>query len=486
MSAALIQMNITALQKISGGKIFSRFHYWFSWLGILSFTLLLASCSSVHLPGSVPKAQVSSAQLNASGTGPVTSAVLQAQVMRFADTYVAMVSQACDDISADTTNSDARLALLRWKLQQGTAAYNDATGDNPSVNALDMLVLATMAQNVVEDYGLPTYGKKVQPLLDAQTTMESNAWMMAESILTPGQQKELRSLIQAWRLKNPRQTDIGPIRFREFAAALGQAPKQASIGATSIFSLLYLNPLSGLDPTTAAIEGIRELGERTVYYTQRMPQLLNWQTQLLVYQLAGQPESVQMLADINRLSLSSAVFAQTAQQLPQLINDQRQAAIQQILDGITAQENKSGELVTNTRLTLDSLAVAATNVNTAIQSLTAFVEFVTPTNSSSETTSTNNSPPFNVLDYGKAASQVGAMANHLQELLATVNQTTPQMQKISDQMTVNADHVVRHAFVMGLILIVVLLVGSVVAALTYRVLAHKIISGRNKPPEQKL
>ncbi len=478
-------MNTVRFQNGTIGRIFKRFHYWLNCLGILLFTLALTSCSSVHLPGSPPKAQVTSAQLNAAAAGPVTSSVLQAQVMRFADTYVALVSQACDDISAGTTNTDFRIAALRWKLQQGTAAYNDATGDNPSMNALDMLVLATMAQNVIEDYGLPTYGKKVQPLLDAQTTMESNAWNMAESILTPAQQKELRALILQWRQKNPNQTDIGPVRFREFAAALGQAPKQSGVVPTSIFSLLYLNPLSGLDPTTAAIEGIRELGERTVYYTQRMPQLLNWQTQLLVYQLAGQPQSAQVLADINRLSLSSAVFAQTAQQLPQLINDQRQAAIQQILDGITTQENKSGELVTNTRLTLDSLAVAATNVNTAIQSLTAFVEFVTPTNSSSETVSTNSSPPFNVLDYGKAATQVGAMANHLQELLATVNQTTPQMQKISDQMTANADHVVHHAFVMGLVLIIVLLAGSVVAALAYRILVKKIVGGGNKAPEQK-
>jgi hypothetical protein len=477
-------MNTARFQNGTVGRFFNRFHSWFNCLVVLSFALTLTSCSSVRLPGSVPKAQVTAAQLSAASSGPVTASVLQAQVMRFADTYVALISQACDDISAETTNTDCRIAALRWKLQQGTAAYNDATGDNPSMNALDMLVLATMAQNVIEDYGLPTYGKKVHPLLDAQTTMESNAWNMAESILTPAQQKELRTLISQWRQKNPNQTDIGPVRFREFAAALGQTPKQSGVVPTSIFSLLYLNPLSGLDPTTAAIEGIRELGERTVYYSQRMPQLLSWQTQLLVYQLAGQPQSVQILADLNHLSASSAIFAQTAQQLPQLINDQRQAAIQQILDGIVAQENKSTELLTNTRLTLDSMAVAATNINTAIQSLTTFVEYVSPTNSTPETTSTNNSPPFNVLDYGKAATQIGAAANHLQELLATVNQTTPQMQKISDQMTANADHVVHHAFVMGLILIIVLLAGSVIAALVYRILVNKMAGG-SKPPEQK-
>ena len=118
---------------------------------------------------------VSPLQLTNRATGPVMSSVLQAQVMRFADTYVALVSQACDDISSGTTNPVVRLAALRWKLEQATAAYNDATGDNPSVNALDLLVLVTMARNVVQDYGVKTYGPASQQLLDAQREMESNA-----------------------------------------------------------------------------------------------------------------------------------------------------------------------------------------------------------------------------------------------------------------------------------------------------------------------
>ena len=99
---------------------------------------------------------------------------------------------------------------------------------------------------------------------------------------------------------------------------------------------MYLDPLAGLDPTAAAIEETRELGERAMYYTQRMPMLLSWQVEVLAYQLAGQPESQQVLNDADRLATSADIFAQTAQQLPQLVNDQRQAAIQQILDGLTA------------------------------------------------------------------------------------------------------------------------------------------------------
>ena len=424
-------------------------------------------------------------QLSALPTGPVTPAVLQAEVMRSADVYVAMVAQACDDISAKTTNSAIRLAALRWKLSQATAAFNDATGDNPSVNALDLLVLVTMARNVVQDYGVATYGDAALPLLDTQVKLESNAWSTARSVLKPSQEQELRDLIQEWRQKNPDQRDIGPIRFREFVASLGRTPKQSAIAPTSIFSLLYIDPLAGLDPTTAAIEGIRELGERMMYYSQRMPMLLNWQTQLLTFQLADQPAPQQMLNDANRVASAAAAFAQTSQQLPQIINDQRQAAIQQILDGLIAQGNKSQELVTDTRLTLNSAAVAASNINNALQSLTAFVQYVSPTNAPSTPPDTN-SPPFNVLDYGTAATQIGNAATNLTALLATANQSVPELEKLSQQMTANANRMVHHAFWLCVVLIFIFLAGLMAAGLIYRTLIHKLVDRGRKSSEPKL
>ena len=141
----------------------------------------------------------------------------------------------------------------------------------------------------------------------------------------------------------------GEFVFAEFVSALGRMPSQSGTAPTSIFSLLYLDPLAGLDPTAAAIEETRELGERVMYYTQRMPNLLSWQAEVLAYQLADQPASQQVLDDASRLATSSEIFAQTAQQLPQLINDQRQAAIQQILDGLTVEGNKSRDLLTDTQ-----------------------------------------------------------------------------------------------------------------------------------------
>jgi hypothetical protein len=435
--------------------------------------LALAGCSFSRLSSGPPKAQVSSRQLTSSLEGPVTPTALQARIMRFADTYVATVAQACDDITAKATNSDVRLLVLRWKLGQATSAYTDATGQNSAVNALDMLVLVTMARMVVEDYGVETYGDAIRPLLEAHQNLETNAWTLASGVLRPSQQQELRDLIQEWRAKNPHQRYIGPIRFREFVSNLGKTPTKANTAPTSIFSLLYLDPLAGLDPTAAAIEETRELGERAMYYSQRMPMLLSWQVEVLAYQLADQPESKRLLDDASRLATSAEVFAKTAAQLPQLVNDQRQAAIQQLLDGLRSQE-------TDVRQTLNAGAEAATAIDAAIRSLDAFVRFVTPTNTS-QTSVTTNSRPFNVLDYGTAASQVGDAAKNLNALLTTVNQSAPQLAQLGQQTTADAKEAVDHAYRRGLALILVLLGGAVVAGLIYRVIASLLSPNRRKP-----
>ena len=452
--------------------------------GLALLVLALTGCSLQRLTSSPPKARVSPLQLTNNLSGLVSPLVLQARLMRFADTYAATVAQACDDVMAQATNSETRLAALRWKLGQATAIFTDATGENPVVNALDMVVLTTMARMVIEGYGVETYGDPILPLLDTQRRLETNAWTWASGTLKPSQQQELRELIQEWRAKNPRQRYVGPIRFSEFVSILGKTPTKASASPTSIFSLLYLDPLAGLDPTAAAIEEVRDIGERAMYYSQRMPMLLSWQVEVLAGQLASQPESKQVLDDARRIAKSAEMFAQTAQQLPRLVNDQRQAAIQQIFDSLNSEANKSRELLTDTRSALDSAGSAATNLNTAIQSLDAFVRYVSKPGTNQAAKSTN-SRSFNVLDYGTAAGQVGVAARDLNGLLATVNQSAPQLAQIGQQTTLEVKQVVDHAFRRALILILALLIGSVVAGLTYRILAGKLAGEGGSPPKEK-
>jgi hypothetical protein len=303
--------------------------------------------------------------------------------------------------------------------------------------------------------------------------------------LKPEQQRELRELIEDWRRKNPKQHYVGTVRFREFAAAIEKAPQKFGDKPASVFGLLFLDPMAGLDPTVRAVEETRYLAERVLYYGQRMPMLVSWQAELLALQLADQPAATQVLTNANQLAASMQVFAKTAEQLPRVIDQQREAAIEQVFAGIAtertniltslaSEEKKMRELLAEMRGTLGTAGEMANSVKAAVQSLDAFVRFVSPSTNAPAEPANTNSRPFDVLDYGTAAGQIGGMAKDLNTLLTSVNQSVPQAAQLGEKTVDRIERALRHGFWLGLALIVILLAGAVLAGLAYRILVNKL------------
>jgi len=458
---------------------------WCGRLCLLTLALTVSSC--VRLPAKQPKAQVKSLQQKGDESGAITPTVLQAKVMRFADEYSMVVAQAAESFAAKVGTTEARLAAARIKLGQATAAVVDATGQNPTVNALDLVVLASVSRIAAEDYLVgQRFGEAAMPFLETSRRLETNAWSLVKPVLKPEQQEELRELIQEWRRHNPDQYYVGAVRFREFAAAIGKEPQPDTYKPTSVFSLLFLDPMAGLDPTVRAVAETRYLAERALYYGQRLPILVSWQAEYLALQLADQPAPKQVLTNVDQLTASMQVFAKTAGQLPQLVDQQREAAIQQIFAGIAnersnilaslaSEEKKTRELLVEARGTLNATREMATSVNAAIQSLESFMRYVAPPKTNAPAESPNkNRRPFDVLDYGTAADHIGGMAREINTLLTSVNQSLPQTKQLGQQAAANVESVVHRGFWLALALIGVLLAGAVLAGLAYRILANKL------------
>jgi hypothetical protein len=425
-------------------------------------------------------------------TGTMPAAALQSEVLRFADSYVAAVADASDQVAATIKTRDAQVAALHWKINQATSAYLDATGENPLVNALDLLVLASVSRMVVEAGGAgEALGPAPEPLLTEQKDLETMAWNLAGQFLTPDQRQELQNLIQEWRKKNPNDRSVATARFRDFALELGKISSPGNIRPTSIFSMLYIDPLAGLSPTTVAIQQSRELAERTVSYAERAPTILRWQAELLALQIGGQPDAQQVMTDLERASLSISDVAKTVQGVPELVDAQRKAAIDQFFAGVAAersailadmgsQESRFRDLLSQLQLTMNAGGQMGTSLTETIKSLDAFVRYVSPP------TPPNAPPakpgkPFDPLDYGKAASDVGGMARDLNAFLQSVEKTAPKLAGIGQQTGEDLKGVIDHAFWRGLILVGVLLVGSIPVRLAYRALARKVGSADATP-----
>jgi len=451
--------------------------------------LVLAGVSCAHLPFFRKQADTE-VKLGDSG---LTINTLQIEVLRVADDYVDSVAHAADAAAKRAGTREAAVAALKWKLDQATAAYADATGENPVWNALDLTVLASVSLLVVQDEkAREEFGPAVEPVVETHRQLERSAWALADSFLTPDQAGELRSLVAEWRRANPNERNVNGARFREFAVNLGKvSSKGARAKPTSIFSMLYLDPFAGLDPTTVAIDQSRELAERVVAYAERMPTLVRWQTELLALQVAEQPAPKDLFADFGRTSRSIESISATAEGLPALVDAQRQAAIDQIFQGVTAQreailaeldsrESRIRGLLAELRETMNAGGDMGKSLTGTIQSLDAFVHYVSPPPPPGPAGPPGK--PFNPLEYGTAASQVGSMARDLNTLLGSAGSAAPALAKISANTGEDLKRVVDRAFWRGLVLILVLLVGYVLARLGYRSLELRMARRRESGP----
>ncbi|MEO8429727.1 MAG: hypothetical protein ABI651_21780, partial [Verrucomicrobiota bacterium] len=459
---------------------------------------LCAGCRVVRSAAELPGAAVNTVAPGKRDKGAVDPVDLQQQLMRFADEFAAGMAVSAEELRRGTNRLD-RGELQKWKLSSASSTLAIASGQNDIVNLLDMIVMVTLTRMAVEQHWLPqVYGDSARPMLDMCRNLETKVWQLATPILKPGQTEELRRAIQTGYEENPDPEMALHTRALGFASRLAQSDRtRPAEQPDSVFNLLKIDPLAGLDPAARELAKTRLFAERALFMAQRMPLLIRWQTELLFDDLTEMPASRQLLSDADRLARSTEAFAKTSEQFPALVNNQREAAIKQIFAGLAtertnllaslaSEEKKFRELFAEMRQTLNAGTEMATSVNAAVQSLDAFVHYVSPvsaSNSAPQTVSTNDKP-FDVLDYGKAAGQVGASARDLNALLVSLNQNAPQVARLSQQASTDAQRVLDRAFWQGVALIVILLIGSLGVGLAYRVLAGRWSAGGRKPPTQ--
>jgi len=405
--------------------------------------------------------------------GPIAQVELQGELERFSDQYTVVLGQALETFETRVDTAKARYWARNLLLNQGAATFTIAAGPNPAVNLLDMVVMVSLARLDLETYWLPqVYGDSALPLLETYRKLEAQIWLTADKVLQPEQQTELHEMIHQWRAQNPDVHEVSFIRFREFAAALGQSVRRESAGPGSLFDVFFLDPLASLDPSTRAIEQSRQLAERAMYYGERLPWLLRWQGEIFLLETAQTPELKRVLSDATQFSQAAKTISEAAQRLPQDLADQREAAIQQALAGIAmertnlfvslaAEEERLGGLLTELRQTLMSGTAVASTVSTAAVSISGLVSSLDRT--------TSNAEPFRIRDYAETAARIEAAAERLNVLALTLDQKAPALLG-STEMT--ARSLANHIFKLSVWLVIILFA----AALGYRWITRKWFS----------
>ncbi len=397
---------------------------------------------------------------------------IQAELMSFADVYVGEVLDATSRVHPVTPAN--QIQVLDFEVRQATAAFEIASGGKPVADMVDRVIVVAATRAVVDAHmGEGICGAGGPLISRVLHRMETKIWAIARRVMSADQEGKLRQFIETWLARNPEVRDTSSIRLADLSAVPGSSA--AGLGTpTDVLRSMGLDPFSGIDPAVQEVQLSRLLAERAFYFAKRWPRILELQTRLLTLQLAAQPAPTQLLADVDRVSRAAESVARTAEGLPALADREREAAIRQFLDALSAQETRARAMLVEMRRTLDAGTGAATAVHGALGSLDAILEVT-------RRPSPPGSPPsrpFDVTEYTRALEQLGRSATELEALLRAVNQDSPRIATLigdaGREVTARGQALVDLAFRRALIVVAFLVLSVLAAALVYRWAANRM------------
>jgi hypothetical protein len=404
---------------------------------------------------------------------------LQRTLLRFADEFSTRMVADVEKLRRGTEPLEPAEAL-RWKVTIVNETCAIATGPSALANLLDMSVFVTAARTALEEQWQPkVFGASAQGMLENCRHAETEIWQYAGKVLTPEQQAELRAAIEAWRQRNPLPENVRELGAQGYATQVAQATPADRAKPSSVFSLLALDPLSGLDPATREIAQTRLLAERALYVAQKMPMLLRWEVELLSLHATEVPAVAQMVTNATRFTASVERLARSAEELPGQISAERE----EILRAIEAQERTLTPLVNEVRASLVEGAQMSTSLNTAITTFDALMKRFGVGEPKPARSPGTHAEAFRIQDYGQTAGQVEAMARQLTELLDALDQALgpTNLSRLSAhvgpvvlQAQRGGKELVDYAFWKGLLFVALVFVG----ALMHRVLAARLTARR--------
>lgn len=444
------------------------------------------------------------------GNGPRQTAVatriapedVQSELITFTDNYVAAVVPPVDRAIAAAPDIATRRRLHAAKISVVQSALTIASSANPIVALLDMTVMVSLQQRSI-DHPLfaQLLGDQAPVLAATMRRLHDDIWRIASDALTGAQLDELQAVIDEIAQRSDG-ASITWTRASEFARTR-QRSAAGNAAPGSIFQLFYLDPLAGLSPASREILESRLLAERVFFYASRMPNVINWQVRDLFYEFVSNSETQRLIASAEEASDATARATDLAEQLPDLVAQERQATIDQIFERLEAERREVFDQVARERemifarldhdnaaldSTLTQLRVTIDAGNELLRVAKPAAEAATELTRAIDTLRTSrgepdpNARPFDIAEYRAAAESIGAAvdrANATLETFADVlaspawNERRAQIDDTLTVATARAEDVIDHAYRRGLTLVgvaaaAILVVGALLVALNAR------------------
>lgn len=363
-----------------------------------------------------------------------------------------------------------------------------ATGSNSMGSLVDIIVLTSGVRMRIEDHWLPkVYGESARLILEIFQEREKQIWRLAEKRMTASQRQELLSVIERWHEETKRQS-IPPSAFASIDLLywiIGSDRKKNETLTSNVLSLLSIDPLAGLDPATRELAQTRLLAERLMFIVERMPQIIQWQAELLTLQAAELPQIEQVVSNTTRFADAADRLGILAEATPGLISSERKEILQglaveraALLQAVRDQQPGLTNLSREIGLAFGEGARMADSTDNVLKTFdTVMSRF---DEESSESSAKANDEPFRIKDYENMAAEFGRMSERLTTLLISLqtsldSDAVDRISSIADTLTAKAQvrgkEVVDYTFYRAL----QFLAAAFILALAYRALSARLI-----------
>lgn len=428
--------------------------------------------SAADLPAQTVRAVIPGKQ----GNVAVDPMVMQESLLRFADELATRMPQGIEKLRRGTSHPTVE-EVLKWKIDTGTKICSIASGPNHIVNLIDMTVFVTVTRITLDEFWQPKlFGESAEPLLETLRNAEKDVWQLVGTVLTSAQQIELLEAITSSQEKDPSGETFligNALRFSATAAKMSQADQGVP---ASLFSILRVDPLSGMEPAVREIAETRLFAERVLYVTHHMPVILRWQIELLSLNVVEMPTVRQLVTNATQLTTSVERLVAVVEKLPQQVGIERE----EILQALRLMEKDLTTLAAHVREGLKGGTEMSMSVNTTLKTFDALMKRFGVGETNHVGAAKTNSEPFRIRDYTETAVQLEATGRQLTELLRALDRTigSPNLAQLSMQVApvvqqaqTSGREIVDYAFRKAILLVVALLV----AGLVYRFLSFRLM-----------
>jgi hypothetical protein len=417
----------------------------------------------------------------------ITDAVLQGDLMSYADRYASIAAQAIEDVERLEPPPQVRRMILGDLVFSAAAAFTIAAEADPQVALLDMVVMATLGRMIFEDRRLPEHGVFVEPVVAALTQLDEQAWQIADPVLTPAQKTELLDRIEAFHAANPELTTFSHLRFADFPSKRESSSLKATSGGGIFKSVRRM---------TDQVEQTRMLAERAMYLSTRLPLLGGGFADIWLSRLSFNPNVEDVLGNVSTFAEVSERLAVVAEQLPQTITEERNRTILQLADEVSAERKKTVDqffvnIAKERQLILDQLVAeeqrltgVITELRTTIEagneltlSVDALAERLDLGAEEPHGESTEPTKPFDIEDYRQTLIQATTAIQDLDKLVGSTHrlidsdgaeQLVPQVTAAIDDVADMGQDMIDRVFYRAILFLVIALAGFVLARLAHR------------------